>query len=84
MRGIFQLWVGCHVQPNTIEYIVDYSKQNGTDFRFMGEGCQSYNDLFAHSEIFISLMHVCDYGPLWVNAYEDVYPLFTANKGGHL
>ena len=26
------------------------------------EGWQSYNDLFAHSEIFISLMHICNHG----------------------
>ena len=36
LRGIFQLWVGCHIQPNTIEYTVDYSKQNETGFRFIG------------------------------------------------
>ena len=36
LRGIFQLWVGYHVWPNTIEYTADYSKQNGTDFRFIG------------------------------------------------
>ena len=29
----------------------------------LGEGWQSYNDLFAHSEIFISLTHICDHGP---------------------
>ena len=36
MRGIFQLQVGCHAWPNTTEYIADYSKQNETDFRFIG------------------------------------------------
>ena len=36
LRGIFQLWVGCHVRLNTIEYTIDYSKQNGTGFRFVG------------------------------------------------
>ena len=36
LRRTFQLLIGCHVWRNTIEYIVDYSKQNGTDFRFMG------------------------------------------------
>ena len=36
LGGILQLWVGCHIQPNTIEYIVDYGKENGTDFRFIG------------------------------------------------
>ena len=28
-----------------------------------GEGWQSYNDLFVHSEIFISLMHICEHDP---------------------
>ena len=36
LRGIFQLQVGCHVWSNTIEYTVDYSKQNETGFRFIG------------------------------------------------
>ena len=31
-----QLQVGCHAWPNTIEYIVDYSKQNGIYLRFTG------------------------------------------------
>ena len=36
LRGIFKLQVGCYVQPNAIEYTADYSKQNGTDLRFIG------------------------------------------------
>ena len=28
-----------------------------------GEGWQSYNDLFAHSNIFISMTHICGSGP---------------------
>ena len=36
LRGIFQLRVGCHAWPNTTEYTADYSKQNETDFRFIG------------------------------------------------
>ena len=24
---------------------------------------QSYNDLFVHSDIFISMTHICDHGP---------------------
>ena len=36
LRWIFQLQVGCHIWLNTIEYTVHYSKQNGTDFEFIG------------------------------------------------
>ena len=36
LRGIFQFQVSCHIWANTIEYTVDYTKQNGTDFRFIG------------------------------------------------
>ena len=36
LRWIFQFQVGCHIWLNTIEYTVDYSKQNGTDFGFIG------------------------------------------------
>ena len=36
LRGILQVWVGCHVWPNTIEYIAGYSKTNGTNFTFIG------------------------------------------------
>ena len=38
LRWIFQLQVGCHIWLNTIENTVDYSKQNGTNFGFMGGG----------------------------------------------
>ena len=61
---LVQLQVGCHIQPNTIGYTVDYSKQNGTGFRFIRvKAGKRYNDLLVHSEIFISLMHICDHGP---------------------
>ena len=33
---LYLLLDGCHVWPNTIEHTVDYGKQNGTDFRFIG------------------------------------------------
>ena len=36
LRGILQVWVGCHIRPNTIEYIAGYSKSNGTNFTFTG------------------------------------------------
>ena len=36
LREIFQLQVGCHAWPNAIEYTANYSKQNKTDFRFIG------------------------------------------------
>ena len=35
LMRIYQLQVGCHIRPNTIEYTVDYSKQNKTGSRFI-------------------------------------------------
>ena len=35
-KSLIGVQVGNHIQSNTIEYIAEYSKQNGSNFRFVG------------------------------------------------
>ena len=61
--GIFQLLVGRDVSP--IQWNLHQTMINKMEMisGVQGEVWQSYNNLFAHSKIFISLMHICDHGP---------------------
>ena len=58
LMGILQLRVSCHVWPNRIEHVTDYS------IRFIGwKSKVNYKDMFVHSGMFVFMMHVCSNRP---------------------
>ena len=53
----FWLHISYYIWPNKLEYLARFTEQNGSNFRFIGEGWQSYTDFFVHNDRLYSMTH---------------------------
>ena len=61
---ILNFQVGFNTPPNILKQSPEHNKQNGCSFKIIGLiALWSYSDLFANSNIIISMTHICGDGP---------------------